>query len=789
MQDLNKANAMNAEAHGKASFAENMLFRYRMFWVLAFAALTAFLLYHAAQVRPDASLQKMIPANHEFVQNYFKYGDDLSAMGNAIRVSVETTDGDIFDPEYQDLLRRITDEISFLNGVNRSGMRSIWTPNVRWSEVTEDGFVGGPVIPQNYDGTEESLAQLRQNILRSGTVGDLVANNFRSALIYVPLNEIDPETGEALDYHEFSQRLESEIRSQFESENINIQIVGFAKVVGDLIDGALLVGVFFIIAMIITFGMLFWYSRCVRSSAVVLLCSVIAVIWQLGIIKLIGSGINPYSMLVPFLVFAIGVSHGVQIINAVVANHADGANKIDASRLAFRGLYIAGLTALVSDAVGFTTLMVIDIAVIKELAIAASIGVAVIVLTNLGLLPILTSYLGVSKGGVAYMKKVQGEDHPMFQLFDRFTQRKWAIGAVGIAVIMSVWGVYQAQNLQIGDLDSGAPELRADSRYNLDNAFQVANYSASTDIFVVMAETAPGECIAYENLALIDRFQWHMENVQGVQAVRSIVYVSKLGMAGTNEGNLKWSSVNRDNFIVNASISQAPSGLINNDCSMAPIIIYLNDHKADTLNRVADEVRNFSAEYPTDSVNFLLAAGNSGIEAATNKVIDDAQFRMLVWVYGVVIVLCFITFRSIRTVLCIVLPLMFTTIMSQALMSILGIGVKVATLPVIALGVGIGVDYGIYIYSKMREALNRGEGLTESYLFALSKTGKAVGFTGLTLAIGVATWIWSPIKFQADMGLLLTFMFIWNMLGALILIPALACLFKVGPKTEPKPIA
>ena len=172
-----------------------------------------------------------------------------------------------------------------------------------------------------------------------------------------------------------------------------------------------------------------------------------------------------------------------------------------------------------------------------------------------------------------------------------------------------------------------------------------------------------------------------------------------------------------------------------------------------------------------------MAIGNSGIEAATNSVIESAQYKMLLWVYGVVIVLVFITFRSLRTVACIVLPLMLTTIMSQGLMATLGIGVKVATLPVIALGVGIGVDYGIYIYAKMKEGLERGMHLNECYKYALDNTGKAVGFTGLTLAIGVATWIFSPIKFQADMGILLTFMFIWNMLGALILIPALARLF------------
>lgn len=766
----------------KASVMERLLFGFRPVWLFVFAGLTAFLLYHAAQVRPDASFEKMIPANHEFIQNYFEYEEDLADLGNAIRVSVEHTEGDIFDADFQAKLEQITDELMYITGVDRSGIRSIWTPNVRWSEVTEEGFVGGPVIPQTYDGSEEALQELRQNILRSGEVGNLVANNFESALIYVPLNDVNPDTGEPLDYHQFSLELEEQVRNQYESDAINIQIVGFAKVVGDLIDGALQVGGFFLLALLITFGMLFWYSRCLRSSIAVLLCSVIAVIWQLGIIRLIGSGINPYSMLVPFLVFAIGVSHGVQIINAVIANRVDGFDKLQASRLAFRSLSMAGLIALISDAIGFTTLMVIDVEVIKELAIAASIGVAVIVLTNLGLLPIITSYMDVSRGGQRYQAQSREGQHRLLNFFSQFTRPKYALAAVGISLVMLSFGLWQSQNLQIGDLDEGAPELRADSRYNQDNAFQVENYSASTDIFVVMAETEPDACIAYDNLALMDRFSWHMENVPGVQAIRSIVFVSKLGMAGTNEGNFKWYSLNRDDFVINASISQAPSGLMNRDCSMAPVIMYLEDHKADTLNRVVDEVRAFSAQYPSDDIDFLLAAGNAGIEAATNIVIEDAQTQMLMWVYGVVISLVLIAFRSLRTVLCIVLPLMFTTVMSQALMAMLGIGIKVATLPVIALGVGIGVDYGIYIYSKVREALLHGMSLTESYDYALSKTGKAVGFTGLTLAIGVATWMWSPIKFQADMGLLLTFMFLWNMLGALILIPALARILRIGPK-------
>ncbi|MEY8200895.1 MAG: MMPL family transporter, partial [Colwellia sp.] len=194
-----------------------------------------------------------------------------------------------------------------------------------------------------------------------------------------------------------------------------------------------------------------------------------------------------------------------------------------------------------------------------------------------------------------------------------------------------------------------------------------------------------------------------------------------------------------------------------------------------TLKAVVAEVTAFSKEYENnDAITFKMAAGNAGIEAATNIIIEEAQYRMLIWVYAVVAFLCLLTFRSIRIVACIILPLALTSILCQALMANLGIGVKVATLPVIALGVGIGVDYGIYIYSKLQTYLNAGLSLREAYFNTLKTTGKAVAFTGLTLGIGVGTWFLSPIKFQADMGILLTFMFVWNMIGALVFLPALA---------------
>lgn len=754
---------------------ERLFFNSRGVFLLILVALTIFLGYNASQVGLDSRSEKYIPLEHEYIKNHLRHAGDLSSGLNNVKIVVESTNGDIFSSEYMETLRQINDEVFFIKGSDRSKLSSLWTPNVRWTEVTEEGFQGGPVIPATYNGDNESLEQLRQNILKSGQVGRLVANNFKSTMIDVPLYETDPETNQALNPKELADALEAKIRDKYTSESVSIHIIGFPKKMADLIAGAVNVAGFFLMAIAITTILLFVYSRCIRGTIIPVVCSIVAVVWQLGILNLIGYGIDPYSMLVPFLVFAIGISHGVQIINGIAIESGKGADKEMAARLAFRGLYVPGMLALLSDAIGFLTLLFIEINVIQELAIAASIGVAVIITTNLILLPLLMSYVGISKSGVAHAIKVEAAEPKLWKAIAKFTQPKMAVIAIALAVVLAVAGTILSQDLKIGDLDKGAPELRQDSRYNKDNAFVVENYSTSSDVLVIMAETPAEGCATFEALDAMDRLMWEMENVPGVQSTASLVSVTKLMGKAMNEGSPKWSALSRNQNILNSSVQRAPSGLLNQTCSMAPVIIFLNDHKAETLEAAVKAAEEFAKGYENnEAIQFKLASGNAGVEAATNEVIAKAQTLMLVFVYIVVSVLCFITFRSVRAVLCIITPLALTSILCQALMAQMGIGVKVATLPVIALGVGIGVDYGIYIYSRLEALLIEGLSLHDAFFKTLKTTGKAVMFTGITLAIGVGTWIFSPIKFQADMGILLTFMFIWNMVGALVLLPALS---------------
>jgi uncharacterized protein len=776
---------------------ERLVFNNRLVVVIVCAVITLMLTYVAAtKLVLNASFEKMLPQSQPYIQNYLANKNDLRGLGNALRVVVENTDGDIFDPRYLEALKQINDELVLTPGVDRGWVKSLWMPAVRWTEVTEEGFRGGPVMPDSYDGSPKSVEQLKQNIARSGIVGNLVAKDFKSSLVFVPLIDKNPATGKPIDYHGLSRVLDEKIRDKYElaktidekvvskeTPKVKVHVIGFAKLIGELIEGLVKVMAFFGVAALIATAILYLYTRCVRSTALVIACSLVAVVWQLGLVALFGFELDPFSILVPFLVFAIGVSHGAQKMNGIMQDVGRGTVKEVAARYTFRRLFLAGVTALLADAVGFAVLMVIDIPVIKDLAVTASIGVAVLIFTNLLLLPVLLSYTGVSpKAAERSLRDEKDKNRGqglggLWKFLEKFTTRPWALGAIAVSVVLAIAGIVVGTQLKIGDLDPGAPELRSDSRYNKDNAYIIANYALSSDQFAVIVKTENEGCLRYPTLIEADRLAWTLRQVPGVQTTVSLVDAVRQVTAGSFEGFPKWQTINRNQEVLNYAAQQSTVNnpdLFNPSCSVMPVIAYLGDHKADTLERVVAVAAEFAEKHSDKDRQFLLAAGSAGIEAATNIVVRQANRTMLLYVYAAVIALCFITFRSWRAVVVAVVPLVVTSILCEALMVALGIGVKVATLPVIALGVGIGVDYALYLLSVQLGYQRKGMPLSEAYGKALQFTGKVVALVGITLAAGVVTWAFSPIKFQADMGILLTFMFVWNMIGALVLIPALS---------------
>src|SRR5471032_50785 len=479
------------------NWLERLVFNNRMAMVVLCAVATVVLGWLAGtRLSLNASFEKMLPQGQPYIQNYLQHKPALRGLGNALRVVVENPQGDIFDPRYLESLKQVNDALFLTPGVDRAWMKSMWTPSVRWTEVTEEGFQGGPVMPDGYDGSARSVEQLKINISRSGIVGSLVGNNYKSTMIFVSLLNNAPATGEAIDYRQLARAIDQTVQAQQKGAYpVQIHVIGFAELIAELLAGMQQVLMYFGAAAAIATLVIYAYTRCLRSTTLVVACSLVAVLWQLGLVAALGFALDPFSILVPFLVFAIGVSHGAQKMNGIMQDVGRGTHQLVAARYTFRSLFLAGLTALLADAVGFAVLMVIDIPVIQDLAMTASIGVAVLIFTNLLMLPVLLSYFGVSRKAAERSLRAENQQAcarglgAFWAFLDRFTERRWAVGALSVALLLAAGGFAVSTHLKIGDLDPGAPELRADSRYNRDNAYITAHYSLSSDQFAVMVKT------------------------------------------------------------------------------------------------------------------------------------------------------------------------------------------------------------------------------------------------------------------------------------------------------------
>ena len=746
--------------------------------VLAVAAAVSVALGYLAATRcvVNADFERMIPARHPFVRTYLENAPALRGLGNTLHVVVECARGDVYDPGCLEALRQVTDELVLMPGVDRPWVRSLWMPGVRWTEVTEDGFSGGPVMPEDYDGSPASLDALRQNVRRAGIAGSLVAGDGRSSLVIVPLLRREASGGAGIDYRALSRRLD-DLRTRAERGGaVRLHVVGFAKLAGDLLEGIRDVMAYFAIAAAISALALYLYTRCPRSTALVVLCGAVGVLWQLGIMAALGYALDPFLVLVPFLVFAVGVGHASQKMNGVLQDAARGTHRLVAARYTFRRLFLAGLVALLTDVAGFAALLAIDVPAVREMAIAASIGSVVLVFTSLVLLPVLLSYTGVSTRAAARALEAEGRDSAAWRLLERFTEPRWAAAALVATAALVAGSIAVGRDLQIGDLRAGAPELRPSSRYNRDVAYLAAHYDVSSDPFAVVVKTPKERCLEYRTLVEADRLGFALRELPGVTGTASLADAVRQITAGSFEGSPKWLTLSRNQLVLNYAAHQAMTrnpDLVDAGCSVVPVVASLADHRAETLDRVVEAAEGFAREHGTAERQFLLAAGSAGLEAATNIVVRQAGWVVALWTYASVLLLCFLTFRSWRAVLVVAIPLAATSAACQAVMVWLGIGMKVATLPVISVGVGIP-DFALYLLAVQLARQKQGEPLAAAYGRSLRFTGKGVVLVCVMLSAGVVTWVWSPIQLQADMGLLLTFMFLGNMAAALVLVPALS---------------
>jgi hypothetical protein len=884
-------------------FLETIFFRGRVLFLAGLALFTAIMAYQASKLRMDAGFFKGLPTEHEYIETFREYQDRLFGA-NRVIIVLRNTKGDIWNNQFLKTLNDITQDIFYLPGVDRRTVTSLWTPNTRILEINEDGIsardvIPGRITPEEMEGV--AIKQLRNDVLKGNLVGRLVSNDFTAAMVVTELLEYDPATQQKLDYIDLGEQLEEKIRGKFEKEGLEVHIIGFAKNISDIAKGGIeSAPPFFAIAFILTVLSLYFYCRDWRLTWLTVFCSATSVVWQFGLITILGFGLDPLAILVPFLVFAIGTSHGVQQLNMITAELAHGSNAERAGRSSFRGLLVPGTISILTDAVGFAALYIVPIPQIQELAVTAAIGTILKIVTNLIMLPVVVTYMTFPANYRERVMMARERRLRWMKLLAVFGKPSVAFPVSALFFAAFCFSVYKSQDRHVGDLHAGSPELRPDSRYNVDARTISQKFSIGLDLFTVIVETPPGACINYGAMNYLNEFSWYMRNVEGVREVQSTPFLAKQIAAGWNEGNLKWRALPRNQYALVQAVGPIPSssGLIDVDCTVLPLQIFLVDGKATTIKKVVQAAKDWNAargfppvlsagknygdllmppEYladgkprrepakPTsvwtftrdqvadvtytapvaikgqtqsftvkgygapppgddlailgpavegaqatievapdkdgkakidlaavfakpefaaaqillvdgvpDAFTIRLASGNSGVTAAVNETISAYELPSVLIVYAIVIFLTYITYFDWRAAVGCLLPLTYATFFGYYFMLQLEIGLKVSTLPVIVLVVGIGIDYAYYIYNRLQYHLARGVNISDAYSEAVLETGNGVFYTALNFAIGISTWSFSPLKFQADMGLLMTFMFMVNMVMALTALPGLA---------------
>lgn len=768
---------------------EDWLFSRRPLVLGVLVAFSVVMAFFASQLRMEAGFDKQIPLGHEYTRTLNEYKDFLFSP-NRLTVVVKARHGTIWTKEGLARLYDVTQAVTFLPNVDRLGVQSLWTPNSYVNEITEDGFRAQPIIPATVTEdrlTPQEIRQIERSTDEGGFIGSLVSRDQTAAMITAEIGEVGAD-GKRIDYVTYNHIIERKLRAPFEDANFQIQIIGFAKQIGDIADGAKSVLVFCAIALLLTALAVYWYCHSVPFTALTIVCSLTSLVWQFGTLRLLGYGLDPLAVLVPFLVFSIGVSHGVQQINWITRELALGRTPFQAAKASFSGLLIPGTLALLTAFVSFVTLLLIPIPMIRELAVTASLGVGFKIITNLVMLPVAASYVRVSPSYAAHALASRTRRSAWLHFLARVAEPRVALVVLVVAAGLFAAAAWQSRDRVVGTLQPGAPELRPESRYNRDAVAIASNFDIGIDWLSVIIAAPPDSCNAPEVGFYGDALAYDLRAVPGVVSVTSYADMLRTYNSGYNEGFPKMAVVPFDpvNYAGLSTEIGRIRGYVNEDCSMTAVHAYLTDHKATTINRVIAAVKVFRSSHVVPGLSVRLAAGNVGVIAATNDEVERSELPMMLYVYLAIVVLVFAVYRDLRAVIACCLPLTIGTFIGYWLMKTLQIGLTVATLPVMVLAVGIGVDYAFYIYNRLQLHLAAGQQIVQALEHAILEVGMATIFTAITLAIGVATWSFSGLKFQADMGKLLALMFIVNLVMAMTTLPALAVyLERLFPRRRP----
>ena len=753
------------------------LLRQRVIVLIIILGITGFFGYQAANIRVESPLIDLFPKTHPYVETYTKYA---GVFGGASRVAIqiEVKEGDIFDKEVLQKIRRITKELELLDGINNYQVLSLAQRKVKELKIDAvRGFRAVPVMWPKVPETDEEIEELRHRIYTNRRIfGTLVSLDSKATLIVGGFFEKKLKPLEA--YNQIEAIVEKE-----RDDNTIISVIGRPVLLGNILSRSSQLIWLFALTVLSILAVLLIYFRDLRGVVVPLITAIVSAIWGIGFLSTLNLNFDTLVIVVPFIISARALSHSVQMVKRYIEEYISHLDKQKAAASCFTGLFKPGMLAIVTDAAGVMLVLLTPIPLLQKLAVLGGFWVISILVSDMILNPILLSFLPAPN------VEKQTKKGPMDRMLARAAgwtlgrQRWWILG---VTVVVFVIGFLFARTLVVGDVHPGTPMLWPDSKYNRDTE-RMAEKFRNTEEFTVVVEGDTRDAIKNPKvLRAMEAFQHHMEAIPEVGATSSLADLLPGIIAILHGSDPKWELIPDDpretGFFLEMIFSSSEPGdlvrFVTIDSQNANITMYLRDHKGETLRKVVEHAQAFIDQNPIQGAKFRMAGGYGGLLAAINEEVTKHQAQVTVLAFGIIFLFCALAYRSILAGLLFLVPLAVSNYLTYALMGARGIGLDVNSLPVVAVGVGLGVDYGLYIVGRIQEEFQRSQNIQTAIITALGTAGKAVIFTASTMVFGVVFWSFSFLRFQADMGTMLLFWMIISMLGGMILLPTLVATIK-----------
>ena len=745
----------------------NTVIQYRTIIIIIAIVITSIAGYFAITgVTLRASLNEMLPSQHENVKLYEEFSDKFGGV-NTVLVMVENKNGKVYDKEFLEKYKKISDTFYFHDANRKALFEAVNLRKTRAASGAQGQILVNPIMWPNLPKTDAEMEKFRL-LIRGQFNGYLISLDEKSLMIAAEFKD-DVDTGALVEFIE-------NIRAEYEDDTVKLSVVGRPILLGEVKKELPKMISIFAVSVLVISIFLYLFFRTWVGVVVPMVVAFSVTVLGFGVIGFTGYNMDPLLLLLPFFVFATVLSHSVQFVSRVFDELAEGNNMKEAVRIGLKRLLFPSTAAVITSAAGFTVLALVAIPSIQLLAVICTIWLLT-----------LTPGIIAAAAFMSFLKKPKKYKTTLpFQPFlaTFFGEKMSRNVFLPSFIILLFGGFIISQNLKIGDA-VGSPILWPDSRYNKDVGSINSNYDRiGTDVLQAYFSGAEEIMLnpdLYHQSEAFDRYIY--ERVLPATPASSLTPIIKnINMVlweGDPSYQLLPDTTSEVGFNIYMFRSNGEPGdfaaYTNPEWNIGKLSIFTSEHSSETVNELMkfgnEFIDNYSFKENEPVIQF--AGGQIGLTKAVNDEIELKESRLLIAIMIIIIFNLIWLYRSVKLGVIITFVLATSHFMTMSVMTLLDVGMNLNTLPLAALGLGRGVDYSIYMADRMRDEMQRGLDFSGAASRAFNTSGIAIIVTAMTMILPLLSWSFlSPIRFQAEMGLLLAIILAFNMLGALTIVPA-----------------